>query len=226
MLHYKNPVHDPRCNSARETPRKSRYPRRNQNLSFATKNKKADAPAGSKQTNKSHARFLIQVFIIRRVCHNSMTLVISISYPPPGPQNPTCQVPVIVPTFPDPLESYNWPFSHFSLSLSLFSMDQRVFFVFGCEILSQCKRQIRAMTLSKVFSFGTFFFLNCQKSKGFGLNSPAIFRKPAHASHQAVVGFFNIFLSSLSCCHLMLNPSCNASQWSNMRKRKKSSLVM
>jgi hypothetical protein len=50
-------------------------------------------------------------------------------------------------------------------------------------------------------SYKGFFFWNflktifCQKSKGSGLSSPAIFRKLAPASHQAVAGFFNILLS-------------------------------
>lgn len=84
MLNDKNPVHDPRCNSARETPLKYRHPRRNKNLSFATKSKKTDAPE-KKQTNKSHARFLIHVSIIRRVCHKSIALVFSIGYSPSPP---------------------------------------------------------------------------------------------------------------------------------------------
>ncbi len=160
MLHYKNPVHDPRCNSARETPRKSRYPRHNQNLSFATKSKKADAPAGRKQSNKSHARFLIQVSIIRRVCHNSMTLVISISYPTPRSWKSdvsSSSHSSYIPRSTRILQLTLFPFLSPSFPLSLF-YGLACFFCFGCEILSQCKRQIGAMTLTKAFSFGTFFF--------------------------------------------------------------------
>jgi len=123
--------------------------------SFLCNKKQENRRTSKKQTNKSHARFLIHVSIIRRVCHNSMTPVFSISYPPPPPSSKSdvssSSQSSYIPRSTRILQLTLFPF----LSLSLF-YGPACFFVFGCEIFSRCKRQIGAMTLTKAFSFGTF----------------------------------------------------------------------